>query len=253
MIRVDDYLARLELPSTMTVDASALHRLHERHLLKVPFENLDIRAGVPIALDEERILDKIVTRRRGGICYELNIAFAWLLRELGFDVAILAADVRTEPGDSGGLFGDHLLLRVGLDEAWVCDVGFGDAFLYPLAMDDTAPVKQLVGTFRVMPDGEQGREVQRFDRRIGDFRALYGFELTPRSVADFEDACHHHQTSDESRFTQGVVCTMAIPDGRISLHDDRVLIRRRGREEVQPLETEESRVAALRRHFGIVL
>ena len=253
MMQLDDYLARLELSNVETANTSLLHRLHERHLLKVPFENLDIRAGIPILLDENRILEKIVTHRRGGICYELNIAFAWLLRELGFNVEILAADVHTDQGKPSGRPTDHLVLRVELAEPWICDVGFGDAFLYPLKMDDSKPVKQLVGTFRVVDEGDQGRAVQRFEREIGEFRTLYSFEPTPRSIEDFEDACRYHQTSDESKFTQRSVCTMAIPDGRIVIYEDRVVIRRRGREEVQPLPTPESREAALRRHFGIVL
>ncbi len=252
-MRVDEYLARLELPNVEAADTASLHRLHERHLLKVPFENLDIRAGVPIALDEERLLEKIVTRRRGGICYELNVAFAWLLKELGFSVEILAADVHAATGEPSGLSGGHLVLRVDLDEPWLCDVGFGDAFLYPLDMDDPEPVKQLGGTFRIIADGDQGRAVQQFDREVGDFRTLYSFGLSPRSVKDFENACRHHQTSDASKFTQQTVCTMAIPDGRISMVEDRVVIRRRGREEVQQLPTPESRETALRRHFGIVL
>ena len=43
------------------------------------------------------IFDKIVVRRRGGFCYELNGLFAGLLRELGFEVTLLAGQTR-RPG-----------------------------------------------------------------------------------------------------------------------------------------------------------
>ena len=54
----------------------------------MPFENLDIHRGVPIELAEPALLDKIVRRRRGGFCCELNGAFSALLSALGFDVTM---------------------------------------------------------------------------------------------------------------------------------------------------------------------
>jgi N-hydroxyarylamine O-acetyltransferase len=70
-----------------------LRRLHTAHLERIPFENLSIHLGEPIALEPEALVAKIVDRRRGGFCYELNGAFATLLRSLGFDVTLLAARV----------------------------------------------------------------------------------------------------------------------------------------------------------------
>src|SRR3989304_7050309 len=95
---VPSYLGRLDLEGVGPPDLECLVRLQESHLLKVPFENLDIQRGVEIALDEERILRKIVTDRRGGFCYELNAAFAWLLRQLGFPVDLLSPGVARADG-----------------------------------------------------------------------------------------------------------------------------------------------------------
>jgi N-hydroxyarylamine O-acetyltransferase len=44
-------------------------------------------------LDTDALFDKIVRRRRGGFCYELNGLFAALLRELGFDATLKSAKV----------------------------------------------------------------------------------------------------------------------------------------------------------------
>ena len=49
----------------MEPDIHTLRAMHRAHLLSVPFENLDIHLGLPIVLDEARLFDKIVTRRRG--------------------------------------------------------------------------------------------------------------------------------------------------------------------------------------------
>src|SRR4051812_31690162 len=90
-----------------------LRELHVRHLESVPFENLSIHLGEPIVLDEDALLDKVIRRRRGGFCYELNGAFGALLTALGFAVEYRAARVFGEGGRLGVPF-DHLALVVSL-------------------------------------------------------------------------------------------------------------------------------------------
>ena len=95
-----DYLDRIGASPPSSADAAALAELTRRHLASVPFENLSIHLGEPIELDEDALLAKIVDRRRGGFCYELNGAFGALLAHLGYDVTLLAARVF---GDGGAL------------------------------------------------------------------------------------------------------------------------------------------------------
>jgi len=95
---LDAYLARIGAARPTRADAAALRELQLRHLLAVPFENLSIHLGEPIVLEPAALLDKLVRRRRGGFCYELNGAFADLLSTLGFGVTLLAARVFGEDG-----------------------------------------------------------------------------------------------------------------------------------------------------------
>ena len=69
---VTAYLDRIAVARPDVLDPAALRALHRAHQLTVPFENLSIHLSEPISLDEDKLLDKIVTRRRGGFCYELN-------------------------------------------------------------------------------------------------------------------------------------------------------------------------------------
>src|SRR6266540_1131840 len=103
---IQAYLCRIHYRGGLAPTAAILRELHRAHLLTVPFENLDIHLGRPILLDQEALFDKIVTRRRGGFCYELNGLFALLLRELGFDVTLLSAGVAHADGGFGPEF-DH--------------------------------------------------------------------------------------------------------------------------------------------------
>ena len=77
------YLERIGVSSPVEPDAETLADLQERHLYTVPFENLSIHLGEPIVIEEQPLFDKIVTRRRGGFCYEVNGLFSMLLRTLG--------------------------------------------------------------------------------------------------------------------------------------------------------------------------
>lgn len=136
---VQAYLRRIRYRESMIpgVDGPGidlLRSLHRAHLFTVPFENLDIPLGRKIVCDEARILHKIVNEHRGGFCYELNGAFAALLRALEFRVTLLSGRVARADGGYSPEF-DHLTLRVDLEEPWLADVGFGDCFLEPLLLE----------------------------------------------------------------------------------------------------------------------
>ncbi len=108
------YLARIGARRPETPDLPSLRELMRAHLATVPFENLSIHLGEVIELSDRALLGKIVDRRRGGFCYELNGAFAWLLRELGYRVTMLGA--RVYGGMRLGPPYDHMTLVVDLDE-----------------------------------------------------------------------------------------------------------------------------------------
>ena len=69
---INAYLRRINWTDPVSVDATTLRRLHVAHLRAVPFENLSIHWGEPIVLGDDALFEKIVTRRRGGFCYEFN-------------------------------------------------------------------------------------------------------------------------------------------------------------------------------------
>src|SRR5579864_1973869 len=130
------YLDRIHFPAlvgsaSLEPSLQTLQGLHEAHLLAVPFENLSIYYDQPIILQETALYEKIVRRRRGGFCFELNGLFAALLRELGFEVTLLSASM-AHANDEFGPEIDHLALLVHLSEDWLVDVGNGDSFRRPL-------------------------------------------------------------------------------------------------------------------------
>src|ERR1700757_4749662 len=98
MVNVPAYLDRIGYSGSADPSVETLRQLHCLHLFAIPFENLDIHIGRAIICEEARFLHKIIDEHRGGFCYELNGAFAALLRELGFQVTLLAAGVTRADG-----------------------------------------------------------------------------------------------------------------------------------------------------------
>jgi N-hydroxyarylamine O-acetyltransferase len=224
--------------------------LHRRHLETVPFENLDISLSRPIVLDESKIVRKIVEDRRGGFCYELNTAFAALLRALGFQVTLLSARVARADGSDSPEF-DHLALRVDLEQSWLADVGFGDSFSEPLVLQPDIKQNQDAGVFRIIRSrGSLRVETQQPDL---SWKPEYRFTLTPRLLQDFAARCHFHQTSPDSHFTQKRICSVVVPNGRITLADSKLITTKNGTRQERLLASEEERRAVLEQTFGIVL
>ena len=148
----EGYLERIGYTGPRDPTPELVRRLHRAHLLAVPFENLDIPLGRPIELSVPAFYDKIVRRRRGGFCYELNGLFGWLLRQLGFGVTLLSARVY-HLGEPGPDF-EHALLLVEAGERLIADVGFGDSFIEPLALEGTREAEQQ-GSFSRLGSGAQ--------------------------------------------------------------------------------------------------
>lgn len=249
-MNVTSYLARIGFSGPSEPNSDTLRKLHLAHLRAVPFENLDISLGKEIVCDERRFLHKIVDLNRGGFCYELNGAFAALLRQLGFSVTLLSARVSREDGSASPEF-DHLALRVDLDEPWLADVGFGDSFLEPLRLKPEVEQEQSTGRFRIVQVGDV-MIVQR--ARPGEFwKSLYQFTLTPRQLCDFAPRCHFQQTSPESHFTSQRICTLPTPDGRITLSDLKLIRTVGGDRQEKVLENEDEWRAVLADLFGVRL
>ena len=248
MMDVAAYLERIGYSGPATPNAEALRDIHRAHLFAVPFENLDIGWKREIRIDQQAFLRKIIEDRRGGFCYELNGAFAALLEALGFRVTLLSARVPHSDGSNGPEF-DHLTLRVDLGEPWLADVGFGDCFIDLLRLRIGLEQEQTAGPFRIAEDGDPLR-LERRHIETG-WRTEYLFSLTPRRLEEFSEMCHYHQTSPQSPFTRKRVCSRAMPDGRITLSEMKLITTRNGRRDERLLKSDDEWWAALRDHFGV--
>jgi N-hydroxyarylamine O-acetyltransferase len=229
----------------------SLRGLHKKHLLSIPFENLDIHIGRAIILSEDAFRDKIIEHRRGGFCYELNGSFAALLTSLGFKVTMLSARVASKNGDFTPVF-DHMTLLVTMKDRWLADVGFGDSFTEPKRLDFRGPQTDNGKVYHFTRKAE-GRLLSRWNREKNLWEPQYLFSLRPRRLGDFVRRCRYQQTSPNSHFRKGRVCTMLTRNGRLTLTDTKLIVTRGSRRFERPVRGPREFNRLLQAQFGIRL
>lgn len=249
------YLARLEYEAPVKPDVQTLRGLHLAHMRRVPFENLDIGLKRPIRITEAALWDKIVLHGRGGFCYELNGMFAWLLKQIGFDVTYLNARVYNRRDGKLGIDFDHLALLVQVPAQpgrWLADVGFGDSFNEPLSFDVEGEQPQGLRSYRLEATPEGCVVWQK--NYSGIWNREYFFDLQPRDFpTDYEAGCLYHQTSPRSSFTRGSIISKATPEGRVSLEDGWLIVTTAGQRSERPVDSKAEYHALLKQYFDINL
>ena len=262
---VGKYLERIGYRGGTEPTAANLAALVRAHRLAVPYETLDLWRGRHVTLATEALYDKVVTRRRGGYCFELNGLFAWLLRELGYNVREyfgrwLLDEEMAVPKRR------HRVVCVALPEGpnRLVDVGIGHVYLMePLEFAFNA--RQVIDDteYRVVRDPTLVCVVES-NRRGSGWRRLFSFDTTPQLPVDFAYAHYWCETHPSSSFRRRYWVFLPQADGSVrtlSLEPDpetgeptHVLAHIRPGEAIERtwLRSDAAFAAALGEHFGIV-
>jgi len=246
MMQLEGYLKRIGYSGDLKPDLATLNAVHRGHLLSISYENLDIHRDCPLTVDLQQIYDKIVSRRRGGWCFEMNGLLAWALREIGFDVTLLSSFVgRSEALEAGP--GDHLILLVKLEKDYLADVGFGNGFLEPLPLEEGIIQRNFFTYGLRQRDGRWWFQNQAYGGPGFDF------DLQPYQLEEFAEQSTRLQTSPESGFVKNTVCLRFILEGLISLRGVvfRTITDQGPHDEL--IETETHYAGVLQEQFDLVI
>ena len=244
------YLDRIEIEKTdITADLESLRFLQRQHLLTVPFENLDIHWERPIVLNGKRFYNKIIGDKRGGFCYELNGLFYELLGEIGFQSKIISARVANDKDGYGAEY-DHLAIitQIGNDE-YLVDIGFGSFTAEPLKFILDVEQQDDTGVFLIRKFDDEYFEIVKKDGDV--WESEYIFTPLKRDLSEFAGMCQYHQTSPESHFTRGKVCSLMTLDGRKTLTDGKFIETKNGQKKKLSVNSAEQFNQILEREFYI--
>lgn len=261
-MNLEAFFKRINFKGKANPDIETLSALQEKFLLSVPFENLDIHYGnLPVTLSLESVYEKIVNDNRGGICYECSNLMAWALREIGYSVDFISAQMMPSPV-SAKLNDRHVLLKVAIDGyEYAVDVGNGQSFRHPL---------DLRGSNKdYIPEGKAFR-FNNFEDEThpnSDLHALYYigngsgkncearfvFKNEARDLDYFQDACDYAQTSPQSIFVKKPIASLALPDGRISVSPQVLRLTKNGTVTEIPLNSDEDFINCLKKRFNLII
>ena len=214
-----NYLRRIKMPKDVTPlpTYSYLRELQYRHVLSVPYENLDIVNGIPISLKIDDLYQKIVVRHRGGYCFELNALFAELLKQIGFDVTSYFA--RYLRGESEIPMRRHRVLKVKCaDGVYICDVGIGQvAPRYPLKLEENFIQEQFGEKYQFQKDAQLGWVL--YEWKNGEWAKYFSFFEEEQLEIDFVQPSFYCEKHPDSVFNKTYIVAVKTPIGRKSLND----------------------------------
>jgi len=117
-------------------DLNLLRRLVKSFQFAIPFETVDVHVERRIQADLKQIHAKVVTRNRGGLCFEIGLLLGWLAYRLGYKLRFYYANVSIRRPESKS----HLAFSAEVDgKHYYCDAGLGSGVLSPLEIDTEMP------------------------------------------------------------------------------------------------------------------
>ncbi|XP_076819621.1 arylamine N-acetyltransferase, pineal gland isozyme NAT-3-like [Clavelina lepadiformis] len=222
---IDTYLERIGYSGSKTPNLENLTKLCWCQATSVPHDTLDIFGGLRKTLNLDKIYNDIVTKYRGGFCYEQNGLFGVLLEALGYSLTLLEGSCFIYSIDQFSSRFDHLLFKVVIgDQAWIIDVGYGmPSFFEPMKFNVMTPQTQMTGIYRFRKGSDcdyyiekklkqtfslnDGKELKRKFKHsktysIGDdWELICKFSNTPRQWKDFQVGLDHHLNDDNGFYT----------------------------------------------------
>ena len=246
-----EYLKRIGLDRTdIFPNRECLDRLQFAHLCTVPFENIDIfDYKIKIDFGIEELFEKIVMRRRGGYCFELNAIYMALLEAIGFETYPIG--VRIFLGINGYIPAiAHRALIVKIDgKRYYSDVGFGVYYApaFSINIDDYSEQKIHGEVFKVEDRLYNNKMIMR--KTENGMSELFMFNLDPFNILDFIA----YNTILQNNYGKKRVVLMRTYNGSISI-DGKILRRREnGNISETPLNNTEDIFEVLQKIFGMIL
>jgi len=249
---LDAYFERIGYSGPREPTLGVLNAIALAHTSAIPFENLDVLLGRPIALDPASLVDKLVRRRRGGYCFEQNGLLLLVLEALGFQAVPISARVRWQRPNDFTPPRTHLFVRVELDgESWLADVGIGGLSLTSaIRLNTDAPQATPHETRRIVRKGGLCFHQVRFGEEWADINE---FTLEEMPHIDRELANWYTSAHPDSHFRNRLVAALAAPEGRrYALLNNELTIRHGdGSSDVRVITSAEELLSVLDRQFGL--
>lgn len=134
----DEYYKALGIARPEVLTLEALNQVVRAHMRAFPYQNFGILSDASslksdpyTMLGAQKLLDALVEKKQGGMCYELSSLLLHALKDLGFTVEPVQAIPRLGDTSTDSAPYAHQILIVELDgQAYLVDPAFGYSGIY---------------------------------------------------------------------------------------------------------------------------
>ena len=201
------------------------------------------------SVDLEKVYDKIVTKNRGGICYESHTLFIYLLKSLGFTAHLIFAKV--EDLTYIGKDYPHLVILVkieGID--YLVDVANGQNVREPLNINDENFISNAEDNeYKINQTNNQYTLLVSHKQK--DWLPRYYFTLEEKTPSDFKNMFPRNKDQKYSNQVP-LLITLATKNGRITLYDNTMIVKDDKSRHSWKIH-DETREETLNEYFNMVL
>lgn len=233
---------------------ASLKELQTGHLANFCFSSLGVLLKDDLSLEPEQLFDRVVTRNRGGYCFEHNKILFEVLRSLGFDCEIVLARVLLNRDID--VPRTHRITRLTLDGTeYIVDVGFGALCpREPLQLHSEHPQDQGDAVYRIIQPVPNHYFLQIEDAEAaGGWFTLYRFDIGYYTEADCLCGHHYSSTYPKAVFVNNLVMAVKSYDDIRSLVNGEFHRIRGGQKEVILISSAEMLAEIIAQEFGIEL
>lgn len=198
--QIEAYAQRLKL-KIESPTFKFLKNIIAHHRQQICIENLDIYFGKKILLDSQRIFEKLVEKKRGGMAFELNSLLHNLLDSLGFEIKILEARLPVDLPRWGSSFG-HMVIQVKIDEInYLVDVGLKETHTIPLEMSAEKIQLDQFMYFKISQNEDGMLDVKRSTDMV-HYKTLYTVNPATKTLIEFVPKLDQYQEKSDSPLKQ---------------------------------------------------
>jgi arylamine N-acetyltransferase len=245
---VDRYLAILGV-ARREPSLEALRELVAAHLTRIPFENISKlycrkRLGL-VNLPAIRLyLDGIDKYHFGGTCYANNYHFHLLLRSLGYEAKLCAADMKTPQV--------HALNMIRIEgREYLADTGYAAPLLEPIPRDLAVDYETVLGRDRYVLKPQDANSCSRLELyRDGVLHHGYLAKPEPRKIEDFSKVIAASFSADAT-FLNSVLLVRFYPGRSVLIHNLTLVESEGDQSTVHGLANRDELIAAIEQRFAI--
>lgn len=217
---------RIHFSTSSPLTFNDLDSILEKMAHTIPFENVCIIEKRTKEMTKENLIDKMLVRKEGGLCYELNSLLYLFLKKNQFEASLIQGIVYdAATGEFGNMGRTHVAILVQHEnQLYIVDGGFGGNIpLKPVPLSGET-VSSSNGEFRIREchtaHGHYQLELK-LKHKDTDWRIGYAFDTgeTISDVSRLESVRVTVEEHSDSPFNKHPLLTKRINDGSVTLTD----------------------------------